>query len=137
MWNPFRPRRRATDLILERLDTMSADLTALKTSVASLQTVVAGVQPVLQANADLNTKVIAALDGFMAATGNTVSQADIDELNSSVQATLTSLQADAQNVAAQNAALQAELDKAAGTAQPAPTSAPAPGSSGAPATPTV
>jgi hypothetical protein len=118
MWNPFRPRRRATDLILERLDTMSADLTALKTSVASLQTVVAGVQPVLQANADLNTKVIAALDGFMAATGNTVSQADIDELNSSVQATLTSLQADAQNVAAQNAALQAELDKAAAGSQP-------------------
>jgi hypothetical protein len=92
---------------------------------------------VLQANADLNTKVIAALDGFMAATGNTVSQADIDELNSSVQATLTSLQADAQNVAAQNAALQAELDKAAGATQPVITPAPAPGSSGAPATPTA
>jgi hypothetical protein len=92
---------------------------------------------VLQANADLNTKVIAALDGFMAATGNTVSQADIDELNSSVQATLTSLQADAQNVAAQNAALQAELDKAAGATQPVTAPAPAPGSSGAPATPTA
>ena len=86
---------------------MPTDLTALKTSITSLQAVVAGVQPVLQANADLNTKVNAALDGFLAATGNTVTQADIDELNASVQTTLTSLQADAQNVAAQNAALQA------------------------------
>jgi hypothetical protein len=116
---------------------MSTDLTALKTSIASLQTVVAGVQPVLQANADLNTKMIAALDGFLAATGSTVTQADIDELTSSVQTTLTSLQVDAQQVASQNAALQAELDTAAGTAQPAPTPAPVPGSSGAPATPTV
>jgi prefoldin subunit 5 len=136
MW-PFRSRPRPTDIILERLESMSTDLTALKTSVASLQTVVAGVQPVLQSNADLNTKVIAALDGFLAATGGTVSQADIDELTASVQTTLTSLQADAQQVAAQNAALQAELDKAAGTAQPAPTPAPTPGSSSAPAMPTV
>lgn len=106
---------------------MTADLTALKTSVASLQTAVAGVQPVLQANADLNTKVIAALEGFLAATGGTVSQADIDELNTSVQATITSLQGDAQNVAAQNAALQAELAKVA-----APVTSPA-----APTTPTA
>lgn len=56
MWNPFRPRHRATDLILERLDITSTDLTALKASISSLQTVVAGVQPVLQANADLNTR---------------------------------------------------------------------------------
>jgi hypothetical protein len=93
---------------------------------------------VLQANADLNTKVIAALDGLLAATGGTVSQADIDELNTSVQATLTSLQADAQQVVAQNAPLQAELDKAAGATQPVITPASDPGgSSGVPTTPTA
>jgi electron transfer flavoprotein alpha/beta subunit len=127
MWNPFRHRRRrATDLILERLALMSTDITALQTVITGLETIVASVPLVLQANADLNTRVITVLEGFLAATGNTVNQSDIDALTARVQTTLGSLQADAQNVAAQNAALQAELDKIAGTAQPAPTTPAAP-----------
>lgn len=82
--------------------------------------------------------MFAARDGFLAATGNAVTQADIDDLTASVQSTITSLQADAKAVADRNAALQAELDKVAGTA-PVPTpAAPTSGSSsGSPAAPTV
>jgi outer membrane murein-binding lipoprotein Lpp len=120
MWNPFRRRRpRATDLILERFDNISTDITDLKTSVAALQSdFVTAIQPVLQANADLNTKMLAKFDEFLAALGDTVTQHDIDELTATVQTTCSSLHGQAQNVAAQNAALQAELDKAAAATQP-------------------
>lgn len=76
--------------------------------------------------------MIAALDGSLAATGGTVNPADIDDLTSSAQTMIASLQADAQNVAAQNAALQAELDKAAAPV-PVPTAPTAPAVPAAPA----
>jgi len=112
-------------LLLERTQTMATDLSALTATVAALQAAVDALGPALAASADLNTKVIAALESFAAQLAQLpATQAAIDGLNASVSSTLSALQTDAAEVAAQNTAVQAELDKVTPAPAPAPTPAP-------------
>lgn len=101
---------------------MATDLTELKASVASLLAVVATVPPLLASNADLTAKAIATIETLVAQqqSAGTDPQA-IADVVASINATLAELRNDANGIAAQNVALQAELDKVAPPpAPPAP-----------------
>ncbi len=107
--------------ILKGLQKMQLDLTNLSSNVTTLQAAVVALGPALTANADLATKTITALEAFAAQVATLpATQTAIDGLNASIASTLATLQAEATQVAATNAATQAELDKII-TPTPAPT----------------
>lgn len=117
MWNPFRRRRAGNlDLVLERLDIIMSDITALQADMAALTTVISQFGPVLRANTDIAGRAVAAIETLLSQIGSTgPSQADIDALHASAAAALASLQDDVAQVNATNATLQTEIGKAAPT----------------------
>lgn len=107
-------------LLLERQNTTMADITDLKASVANLTNIMANVGPVLQANTDLGIQIVGTVERILALVGQTgPSQAEIDALSASVTAALAQLNDDISSVNATNAALQAEIAKAAPSPTPA------------------
>ena len=89
-----------------------SDITQLKANLVQLQTVVANVGPVLQANTDLVGKAVGVMETLLAASKNAgPSQADIDELTASTRTALDGLNADLAQVNSANATLQAEIVK--------------------------
>jgi hypothetical protein len=109
-------------LIDARTSHIMLDITALQADQAALTTLVAQFAPVLQANADITGRAVAAIESLLAQIGATgPTQADLDALHVSATATLSALQADVAQVNATNATLQTEIGKVAGkpTAEPA------------------
>lgn len=101
--------------ILERQNSMAADISSLRAQIAALTAVVGAFGPALAANNTLALAAITKLEEISAAIATllagTPTQADIDGLNASISGALSELQTDAAEVATTNAAIQAELDK--------------------------
>ena len=91
---------------------MSA-LDDLKTSLASLHAVVATIPPMITAGTTLTGKAITTLEDLVARLTAAGTDPAIAALTGDVNAMLAELRSDANAIAEQNAALQAELDKVA------------------------
>ena len=90
-----------------------ADITSLQASLAALTAIVVQLPPVLQANTDLSTRIIAVLEDVLAQLKSaTPTQADIDAMAASVNDALTQLGTDVTQVNATNTALQDEIARA-------------------------
>lgn len=113
--------------IYERICKMP-DLSELQSTISSLTSALADMQPVIQANTDLSLTVISKLEELAATIASLEpTQAAIDALKVSAAAALASVQSDKAAVVAVNQAYTDELNKLSpAPAPPAPPTTPDP-----------